>query len=98
MIAVSGSRGVRAALALVVLAGLALLSVLSVQPPAPRGADAPPGDFSAGRAFAHVERVGSAPHVAGSPAAEGVREYITEALLELGLTVETQDTVGRELV
>ena len=42
---------------LAVLLGLVAWSVAALQPPDPAPADAPAGQFSAGRAFAHVEDI-----------------------------------------
>jgi Peptidase family M28 len=53
--------------------------------PRPAPAGVPAGDFSAERAFAHVERIAAVPHPAGSPANAAVRDYIIAELVELGL-------------
>jgi len=87
-------RPLVAAGALAVLALLAVLGIADVQPPSPRPASAPAGDFSAGRAFAHVQRIGQEVHVTGSPAADRVRDYIIEVLTGYGLRPQVQDTVG----
>ncbi|MEV0563989.1 M28 family peptidase [Dactylosporangium sp. NPDC050588] len=87
-------RPITAAAALAVLALLAVLGIADVQPPAPRSASAPAGDFSAARAFTHVERIGQEVHVTGSPAADRVREHIVTTLTGYGLRPEVQDTVG----
>ncbi|HEX8626584.1 MAG TPA: M20/M25/M40 family metallo-hydrolase [Catenuloplanes sp.] len=76
------------------LTGLAVLGIADIQPPSPRPASAPADVFSAGRAFQHVERVGRETHVAGSPAADRVREYIVETLTGLGLRPQVQDATG----
>ncbi len=80
--------------ALVLLAALAVLSLWFVQPPAPVGADAPAEQFSAARAYAHVEHIGAQIHVAGSPAAGDVRDYIVATLQGYGLQTQIQDGVG----
>lgn len=87
-------RPLTAAAALAALALLAVLGIADVQPQAPRPATAPAGDFSAARAFTHVERIGQEVHVTGSPAADRVREHITATLTGYGLRPEVQDTVG----
>ena len=87
-------RPLTAAAAIAALALLAFLGIADVQPPAPRPASAPAGDFSAARAFTHVERIGQEVHVTGSPAADRVREHIVAALTGYGLRPEVQDTVG----
>jgi len=79
---------------LLILVALAALALWGISPPSPRGSDAPDDVFSAARAYAHVERVGSEVHVAGSPAADGVRSYLESTLRGLGLRTEVQDGVG----
>jgi hypothetical protein len=85
--------GVKALASVVALLGVAVAALQSVQPPDARRADAPAGEFSAGRAFAHVQTVGAGPHVAGSAAADAVREHLLGTLRGLGLNPEVQDTV-----
>ncbi len=79
---------------LILLAALGALSVAAVSPPAPVAADAPAGDFSAERAFRHVERIGAQVHPAGSAAAGEVRSDITEALRQAGLQPREQRAIG----
>lgn len=89
----------RRAAGLIALAALAVLTVFSlwaVQPPSPLGKDAPAAQFSAGRAFDHVQQVGSQVHVAGSPAAGDVRAYIETTLRGLGLQPQIQEGVGAD--
>jgi len=90
----SRARGVAGLIALLALAALGAVALWGVTPPRPRPADISEDDFSAGRAFAHVERVGSRVHVAGSPAGDQVRSYLETTLRDLGLTTEIQDAVG----
>jgi hypothetical protein len=92
----SRARVLAGAAALLVLVVLTVLTILSVLPPAPRDADVPAGEFSAARAFAHVERVGTQVHVAGSPAAANVRTYLETTLRDLGLQTNVQEAVGAE--
>ncbi|HTJ33321.1 MAG TPA: M28 family peptidase [Dactylosporangium sp.] len=87
-------RPVVAAVALAVLALLAALGIADVQPPSPRPATAPADEFSAGRAFEHVQRIGQEVHVTGSPAADRVRQYVVDTLTGYGLHPEVQDAVG----
>jgi len=68
---------------LLVLGALTALSVLSLQPPAPVAADAPQQDFSAERAFVHVERLATETHVAGSEAGDRVVDYLEQTLSDL---------------
>ena len=63
----SRTRTVVGLLMLAALAVLGLLSVNAVSPSAPLGADAPADEFSATRAFTHVERIGRQRHPAGRP-------------------------------
>ena len=76
------------------LGALTALSVLALQPPAPAAADAPEQDFSAGRAFAHVERLATETHVAGSPANDRVVDYLEQTLTGMGLDTRVQNAVG----
>jgi len=80
--------------ALLLLGALAALSVLVLQPPSPAAPDAPEGEFSAGRAFGHVEQIAAETHVTGSAANDRVRAYLLDTLADLGLQVRVQDAVG----
>ena len=80
--------------ALLALAALTVLSLRAVSPPAPRPADAPADQFSAGRAYELVDHIGSHVHVAGSDAAGEVRDFIVTTLTGLGLQTRVQDGVG----
>jgi hypothetical protein len=90
------TRNAAGLIALAALAVLAFFSVWTVFPPSPAPIDAPAGQFSAGRAFQHVERIGSQVHVAGSPAAADVRDYIVSTLTSYGLQPQIQDAVGED--
>jgi hypothetical protein len=82
---------------LVVVALLLALSVWSVallQPPEPKGVGAPAQDFSAARAFEHVQRIATETHVAGSPENDRVVEGLVDTLTELGLDTRVQNAVG----
>jgi hypothetical protein len=72
------------------LAGAILWAVLSVMPPAARGADAPPTAFSASRAFADIAAIGRAPHPVGSSENARVRTYLADRLRALGAEVSEQ--------
>ncbi len=92
---VSSLRRLPAAVAsLAVLAAVTVASVLNLQPPSPRPADAPADVFSGGRAYAHVQQIGREVHVTGSAAADRVREYILQTLTGYGLKPQVQDAVG----
>jgi hypothetical protein len=83
--------------ALVVVAlllGLAAWSVVALQPPEPRPADAPATEFSAERAFAHVQQIAAETHVTGSAANDRVVEGLVRTLTDLGLDTRVQNSVG----
>ena len=87
--------GVVAGLVVVaLLLALAGWSVAALQPPAPAALDAPVGQFSAARAFAHVERIAAGAHVAGSDANARVVEGLVGTLTDLGLETRVQNSVG----
>ncbi len=90
------SRVIAGLVALIALAALTVASVWAVNPPPPAPASAPGDQFSAGRAFQHVERIGAQVHVAGSQAAADVRGYLETTLEGLSLQTEIQDAVGAE--
>ncbi len=89
-------RPLAALAALVALLAVGAGTLLDLRPPAPRPADAPAGEFSAGRAYGHVQAVAGRPHVAGSPANDEVRAHLEAVLRGLGLETEVQDTVAEE--
>ncbi|MBQ1072173.1 M28 family peptidase [Micromonospora sp. C31] len=82
--------------ALAALAAVGAGTLLDLRTPAPRPADAPPGEFSAARAYEHVQVVAARTHVAGSPANDQVRAHVEGVLRGLGLEVGVQDTVAPE--
>ncbi|WP_433387933.1 M28 family peptidase [Micromonospora sp. KLBMP9576] len=89
----------RLAAAVAALAALAAVgggTLLDLRTPAPRPADAPPGEFSAARAYEQVEVVAARTHPAGSPANDQVRAHVEGVLRGLGLETEVQDTVAPE--
>ena len=88
------SRVIAGLVMLLALAGLTVFAISSVSPPAPVGADAPAGEFSATRAYAHVEQIGSQVHPVGSAGATQVRDHIVSALTDIGLQPEVRDGVG----
>jgi Peptidase family M28 len=89
-------RGLAALAAVAALVTVGLITLLDLRPPAPRGTDAAAGEFSAGRAYAHVVALGAQTHVAGSAANDRNRERIETTLRDLGLSPAVQDTVGTE--
>ncbi|SFD84191.1 M20/M25/M40 family metallo-hydrolase [Blastococcus tunisiensis] len=77
-----------------VLLALAAWSVASLRPPDPAPADAPAQDFSATRAFGHVEAIAAQPHVVGSAESGRVVDRLVETLRGLGLDTRVQNAVG----
>jgi hypothetical protein len=74
---------------------LAVGGILLGGPPAPLPATAPPSEFSAVRAMAHVEQIAQRPHPVGSADHARVRDYLVGALDALGLKAEIQSAVAR---
>ncbi|MDX1638422.1 MAG: M20/M25/M40 family metallo-hydrolase [Balneolaceae bacterium] len=54
-------------------------------PPAPKPVDAPEAEFSAERAYTHVQSIAEAPHMLGTAEHDSVRRYILRELRNLGL-------------
>ncbi len=65
-------------------------AMLAMLPPDPRPATADAAEFSAERAFAHVEAIAREPHPAGSEANQRVRDYLVAQLAELELEASIQ--------
>jgi hypothetical protein len=88
--AAAGNRGL--ALALTGIALLFAATLLAYRPPAPLGANAPPGAFSAYRAEAILQDLvgNGVPHPIGSPDGARMREAIVERLSALGYAPELQ--------
>ena len=84
-----------ALLSAVFVIGLSAAGVLLGGPPRPVPASAPPSEFSAERAMAHVEQIAQRPHPVGSLDHARVRDYLVGALGELGLEAELQSAVVR---
>jgi hypothetical protein len=76
------------------LLGLTGWSVAALQPPDPASADAPATEFSAARAFGHVQRIASGVHVSGSAASDRVVDGLVDTLTGLGLDTRVQNAVG----
>jgi hypothetical protein len=90
-------RGRRRALAavgaFVVLAALIAWAKGTERPPSP--ASAPETEFSAERAWEHLERIaGEEPTPIGSAGGDEVRDYLVAELTALGLDVEVQEGLG----
>src|SRR2546428_10967287 len=90
----AGSPKLLAAVALV--AAVLGAAAFRYRPPPPRSADAPPGEFSAGRAREVLRAlVGDGqPHSTGSAAAARVRQGIVAAMERLGYSPEIQEGVA----
>jgi len=73
------------------LAGAVLVGLRSFTPPLPLGGLAPASEFAAQRAMSHVEAIAKAP-----PA--GVESYLAGQLTALGLSVETVEMPGRNVM
>jgi hypothetical protein len=88
--AAAGNRGL--ALALTGIALLFAATLLAYRPPAPLGANASPGAFSAYRAEAILQDLvgNGVPHPIGSPDGARMREAIVERLSALGYAPELQ--------
>ena len=82
--------GVFLFLFLVLLASLTMY--VSQQPPKSLPASAPPDEFSAERAFRHVEALAREPRPVGTPAHARARKYIVGELQTLGLSPQIQKT------
>ncbi len=79
----------RLGLAVALIAGFVIFYLGSVTPkPAP--ANAPADAFSAGRAFADIQAMGSVPHPLGSPANAKIRDYLVGRMQALGLSPQIQ--------
>jgi hypothetical protein len=79
---------------------LAVGAYLAPAAPQPRPATSPLVEFSADRAFPHVQQIAAVPHPVGSPANARVRDYILDELRELGLqprVLEATTARGNEL-
>ena len=78
----------------VVVALVGVLSVLAVSPPSVVGESAAATEFSAARAYHHVEAIGQQVHPSGSAAQTQVQAYIETTLRGLGLAPEIRTGVG----
>ncbi|MFG1942238.1 M28 family peptidase [Nonomuraea sp. NPDC048826] len=83
-----------AAVALVAVTLLAVAAWLAELPPTPAGRDAPPGSFSAERAWPVLERLAGEPTPIGSAAGDAARGHLVAELTRLGLRPEEQTATG----
>ncbi len=77
-----------------VLGAFAAVSLLALEPPDPLPATTPASEFSAERAFSHVEQIAQQPHPVGSAANAEVREYLVDRLAALGLRPTVQEATS----
>src|SRR5919106_2238050 len=77
-----------------VLGAFAAISLLALEPPEPLPASAQASEFSAERAFSHVEQIAERPHPVGSPANAEVRDYLIGQLEDLGLQPTIQEATS----
>ena len=86
-------------LALCVLGGATLLTMVLISPPAPLPADAPAADFSAARAMQDLALIAREPHPMGVfPAHAEVRDYLLSEIHALDLEPQVQKTLGVRVV
>jgi hypothetical protein len=77
-----------------VLGAFAAISLLALEPPEPLPVSAQASEFSAERAFSHVEQVAERPHPVGSTANAEVRDYLVGQLEDLGLRPTVQEATS----
>src|SRR5918994_3130718 len=77
-----------------VLGAFAAISLHALEPPKPLPASAQASEFSAERAFSHVELIAERPHPVGSPANAEVRDYLVGQLEDLGLRPPVQEATS----
>lgn len=70
------------------------LGFLQFQLPQPASIESPSENFSAQRAWAHIQVIGQSPHPIGSSRQVEVRDYILSQLKSLGYIPEVQQTIG----
>ena len=78
----------------VALVAIAALAIYETKPPRALNETAPPEQFSAARAKAHLDQIAREPHPIGSAANQRVRDYLVSQLTDLGAEVHVQTTVG----
>jgi uncharacterized membrane protein len=77
-----------------VLGAFVAVSLLVLEPLEPTPASAPANEFSAERAFSHVEQIAERPHPVGSAANAEVRDYLVGHLENLGLHPTVQEATS----
>lgn len=66
------------------------VGVAGILPPSPVPADADPAEFSAERAFVHVEAIAGTDRPIGSPGSTAARDYLAGELQAMGAAVDLQ--------
>jgi hypothetical protein len=79
-----------------ILSMLVAVVLLTLEPLEPLPASAPTEEFSAERAFFHVDRIAQRPHPVGSEANTEVRKYLLRQLEDLGLRPTTKATTAAQ--
>jgi hypothetical protein len=78
------------------LSMLLAVVLLTLEPLEPLPASAPTDEFSAERAFSHVDRIAQRPHPVGSEANTEVRKYLLRQLEDLGLRPTAKATTAAQ--
>lgn len=79
------------------LGAFAAVSLLALEPLDPLPASAQATEFSAERAFSHVEQIAERPHPVGSEANAEVGDYLVGQLEDLGLRPTVQETTATRM-
>ncbi|PKP36335.1 MAG: hypothetical protein CVT98_08225, partial [Bacteroidetes bacterium HGW-Bacteroidetes-15] len=77
---------------IMLIVALAWISILLTSPPKPKNYDSSTNEFSAERAFKHIEHVAQWPHMTGTPEHDLVCNYLVNELERIGLEVDIQTT------
>ena len=72
----------------------ALITLITNKPPKAKDAEAPLTEFSAERAFSHIEAIAQKPHMMSTDEHRKVREYIIDECEKLGLETSVQATTA----
>ena len=80
-----------------VLGAFAAVSLSALEPPYPQPASAQASEFSAERAFSHVQQIAERPHPVGSAANAKVRDYLIGQLEDLGLRPTVQEATSARM-
>lgn len=71
---------------------LCIWAILLTSPPLPKDTFASDHEFSAARAFRHIEVISREPHMSGTPQKDSVCSYIVNQLESIGVEVDVQST------